>query len=114
LDKHGWLPKKLIDASPFHASFLISNLASINTNHIYHHCYDFGTTSVTMTMGNAREVARRNRDEVFFERCLPLGVVLDDRICSGKHYALAFERFQEYLRDPALLETPPQQVLTEA
>ena len=39
LDRHGLLPKKIIDASPFHESLLISNLASIRTNHIYHHVY---------------------------------------------------------------------------
>ena len=46
LDKHGLLPRKIIDLSPFHTSLFITNLASIKTSHIYHHCYEFGTTSV--------------------------------------------------------------------
>ena len=53
-DRHNLLPKALIKASPFHASLLISNLASIRTNHIYHHIYEFGTTSIAITMGNMR------------------------------------------------------------
>ncbi len=107
MDRHGLLPKKLIDASPFHVSLCISNLASIRTNHIYHHTYDFGTTSLFITMGNMREVAFREKgNEIVFKRCLPLGLVMDERICSGHYFALAFERMKEYLNNPALLEAP--------
>ena len=38
LDRYGLLPKAIIDMSPFHMSLGITNLASIRTNHIYHHC----------------------------------------------------------------------------
>ncbi len=61
LDRYGLLPGALIKVSPFHASLLISNLASIRTNHIYHHIYDFGSTSIAMTIGNMREVPRRSK-----------------------------------------------------
>ena len=46
LDRFGLLPRAIIDLSPFHTSMFITNLASINTTHIYHHVYEFGTTSV--------------------------------------------------------------------
>ena len=83
-DRHGLLPRQLIEASPFHASVLISNLASIRTNHIYHHVYNFGTTSVSITMGNMRDVPKRGRDgQIELVRCMPLGVVMDERIASG-------------------------------
>lgn len=108
MDKHGLLPKKVIDMSPFHNSLCISNLASIRTNHIYHHCYEFGTTSVFITLGNLREVPRRKGGEVVFERCIPLGVVMDERICSGSYFALAFRRMRKYMRNPELLELPPE------
>lgn len=108
MDKHGLLPKKVIDMSPFHNSLCISNLASIRTNRIYHHCYEFGTTSVFITLGNLREVAKRKGGEVVFERCIPLGVVMDERICSGSYFALAFRRMRKYMRNPELLELPPE------
>ena len=104
LDRLGLLPKALIDVSPFHASLLVSNLASIRTNHIYHHVYEFGTTSIAMTMGNMREVPRRGRDGIVFDRCIPLGVVMDERIANGHYMALAFAKFKKYLREPELLE----------
>lgn len=108
LDRYGLLPKFIIDMSPFHNSLVISNLISIRTNHIYHHCYEFGTTSVFITMGNLREVPKRKGGEIIFERCIPLGVVMDERICSGSYFAMAFRRLKKYLKDPTLLESPPE------
>lgn len=107
-DKHGFLPKKVIAMSPFHASLLLSNLASIRTNHIYHHVYEFGTTSIAVTMGNLREVPRRKADGIEFERCLPLGIVMDERIASGSYFALAFRQFIKYIKNPQLLEGEPK------
>lgn len=106
VDRHFGLPRPIIKASPFHSSLTISNLVSIRTNHIYHHVYEFGTTSVFIAMGNLREVPVRKQGEIVFERCLPLGVVMDERICSGMYFADAFSRIKKYLREPALLETP--------
>ncbi len=113
MDKHGLLPKAIVDASPFHNSLCITNLASIRTNHIYHHCYNFGTTSVFFAMGNQREVAKRQGDEIVFERCMPIGVVMDERIASGSYFALAFRYMQKFLSDPTLLETPPEEVVPD-
>lgn len=111
LDRHGWLPRALVDASPFHASLLITNLASIRTNHIYHHVYNFGTTSVSIAMGNLREVPKRGRDgSVELVRCMPLGVVMDERIASGHYCALAFARLKDLLLHPERLEQPGTRV----
>ena len=114
LDRYGLLPGKIIDLSPFHTSLFISNLASIKTNHIYHHTYDFGTTSVFITMGNMREVPFREKGEIIHRKCLPLGVVMDERICDGKYFAKAFSRLRRYLSDPALLERSFEEESTEA
>lgn len=113
LDKFGLLPKAIIDMSPFHNSLVISNLISIRTNHIYHHCYEFGTTGVFITMGNLRDVPKRKGDEVVLERCLPLGVVMDERIASGLYFAQAFRELKKYLKNPKLLETPPEEVISD-
>lgn len=113
MDKHGLLPKAIIDMSPFHNGLCISNLASIRTNHIYHHIYEFGTTSVFITMGNPREVPKRKGGEIVFEKCMPLGVVMDERICSGSYFAMAFRKMSHYLKNPALLEQPPEHILED-
>lgn len=113
LDKWGLLPRWIIDLSPFHNSMVISNLISIRTNHIYHHVYEFGTTGILITMGNFREVAKRKGGEVVFEKTIPLGVVMDERICSGYYFSKAFRELQKYVKDPSLLEVPPEEVVKD-
>ena len=107
MDKHGLLPKSIIDMSPFHISLVITDLASIRTNAIYHHIYEFGTTSVAMAMGINREVPKRKGGEIIHEKCMPLGIVMDERIASGSYFALAFRRFQDYMAHPEKLEEIP-------
>ena len=103
LDKHGLLPRKIIDLSPFHTSLFITNLASIKTSYIHHHCYEFGTTSVFVCMGKpvpdplAPEGSRKKR--------MPLGVVMDERIATGIEYSRFFAAFSRYLKTPEVLET---------
>ena len=113
MDLHALLPRSLIKASPFHTSMVISNLASIRTNHIFHHVYEFGTTSILVTLGNMREVPIRKGEEIVFERCLPMGIVMDERIGSGAYFAAVFHRFKQYLANPSMLEGPPKVVNTK-
>ena len=113
LDKYGMLPRKVIDLSPFHTSFTISNLASLRTNYIYHHIYEFGTTSVFIAMGNLREVPVKTKDGVVFKTCIPLGVVMDERICSGHYFADAFKCMKGYLENPSLLEKTFSEEMSE-
>ena len=103
-DKHNLLPKAIIDASPFHCSMLFTNLASIRTNHIYHHIYDFGTTSMSFARGNPRQVPKQKNGEIVFEHCIPLGMVMDDRTVSGHYFATAFHRLKQLYADPSLME----------
>lgn len=113
VDKHGLLPKKVIDASPFHASLLITNLSSIRTNHIYHHVYEFGTTGIGMAMGNYRFKAEKKGDEISYIKTLPLGIVMDERIASGSFFAIAFRQFEKYCRNPELLEEKPKKIIKD-
>lgn len=113
LDRYGLLPRAIIDVSPFHESLLITNLASIRTNHIYHHTYGFGTTSLAMAMGNLRDVPKRRSGEIHLERCIPVGLVMDERIATGVYFAQAFRKFKEYLSDPSKLETPAKKIILD-
>lgn len=113
MDKLDLLPKSIIDASPMHCTMTITNLASIRTNYIYHHIYNFGTTSMLTAMGNLREVPVRRHGQIEFERCIPLGVVMDERIADGCQFANAFKDMQKYLKNPKLLEVPPERVVED-
>ena len=103
-DRHNVLPRGIIEASPFHCSMLFTNLASIRTNHIYHHIYDFGTTSMSFAMGNPRWVPKQKNGEIVFEHCIPLGMVMDDRTVSGHYFAMTFHRLKQLYADPSLME----------
>ena len=103
LDQWGLLPRKIIDLSPFHTSLFITNLASINTTCIYHHCYEFGTTGVFICMG--KPVLDPMAPEGSRKKLLPLGVVMDERIATGIEYSRFFAAFERYMKKPELLET---------
>lgn len=103
LDLHGLLPKKIIDLSPFHTSLFITNLASINTSYIFHHCYEFGTTSVFVCMG--KPVPDPQAPAGVRRRLMPLGVVMDERVATGIEYSRFFASFERYLKNPTVLET---------
>ena len=102
LDQFGLLPRKIIDLSPFHTSLFITNLASINTRFIFHHCYEFGTTSVFVCMG--KPVPDPAAPEGSRRKLLPLGVVMDERIATGIEYSRFFAAFERYLKHPEALE----------
>lgn len=103
LDLHGLLPRKIIDLSPFHTSMFITNLASIKTSYIHHHCYEFGTTSVFVCMG--KPVPDYMGGDLT-RKVMPIGVVMDERICTGYEYAAFYSDFKGYLRNLSQLETP--------
>ena len=105
LDKLGLLPRKIIDLSPFHTSMFITNLASIKTSYIHHHCYEFGTTSVFVCMGKPVPDYMSGN---LTKKIMPLGVVMDERICTGYEYAAFCNDFRKFLRKPEELEVPYQ------
>ncbi len=104
MDRMGFLPRSIIDASPFHTSLFLSNLASLRMNYIYHHLYEFGTTSEFITMGQQTKTLALVRGEVVEKKMYPLGIVLDERICPGDYFARCFKRLEHFLRNPHLLE----------
>ncbi len=107
LDKHNALPKAIIDASPFHTSFFITNLKSIGLNYIYHHVYEFGTTGLFIALGKERKkVVPLSNTEMGIQKTLTLGLVSDERFCDGLYFAKAMKLFKRYMTRPELLETP--------
>jgi len=103
MDRHNLLPKAVIDASPFHTSAFLTNLGSLGIDAIYHHIYDFGTTSIFFAMGGKKY----EKDlEGNIQSYINIKVVADERICDGLYYAKSFLLLKRYLQKPELLETP--------
>ena len=104
LDKHGVMPKKIIEASPFHTSVFLTNVGSLGIDSIYHHIYNFGTTSMFFSMGKKKKSYIYEDEEFKEEKCITLAFVGDERICDGYYYASSFKLLLKYLKKPELLE----------
>ena len=106
LDIYGMLPKFLIHVSPFHTSAFLTNVGSLGIDAIYHHLYNFGTTSMFFAMGRKKKTYVYIDDELVEKRCISIAFVGDERICDGYYYASSFKQLSKYLAKPALLENP--------
>ena len=104
LDKHGLLPKAIINASPFHTSAFLSNVASLGIDAIFHHLYDFGTTGLFLAMGKKKKSYIYEDEDFKQEKCISLAFVCDERICDGYYFANSVKMFNKYLKKPELLE----------
>ena len=105
LDKHGMMPKAIIELSPFHTSAFLTNVGSLGIDAIYHHLYNFGTTGVFLAMGKKKKSYIYEDDDIVPEKSISLAWVADERICDGFYYANALKSFYRYLKKPELLET---------
>jgi len=99
-EKHGKLPKALIEASPFHCSMFFTNLASIRGPVLYHHLYEFGTCSTFLALGFST-----TRPKSF-----AIGVTLDERITGGAGFIRASRFMEQVITHPERLEAPPAEV----
>lgn len=119
-DKYNMLPKSIIDASPFHTSMFFTYLKSIDTQYIYHHLYDFGTTGLFAALGKTVKLPVVENDQVVIKKCCEIGYTMDERICDGVYYARSFKLFEKYISHPKLLETgliqkiPKEKVIKKA
>lgn len=103
LDKHGLLPKAIIDLSPFHASCFITNLKSIKGPSIFHHLYEFGTTGIFLSMGKENLVPVVRNGQIEVGKVMPADFVLDERFCDGFYYVNALNYLKKLYMNPELL-----------
>lgn len=113
-DKHNMLPRKLIDASPFHTSVFVADLRSIKLDALYHHLYNFGNTTIFGTMGKIFYAPVANREgEVKVEKQMMLKFSLDERVCDGLYYSNSLKLLMSLLSNPELMkEELPEPELT--
>ncbi|MHC1787096.1 MAG: hypothetical protein AB9880_08570 [Christensenellales bacterium] len=111
LDRYGLLPRFIHEASPFHTSMFFTNMASIGMPAVNHHIYNFGTTSLFVSIGTVeRSVIINEQGEPQRKRMLPSGITADERVGAGMIYAKMVATLSRYLAEPELLEIPPERV----
>lgn len=114
LDYVGWLPRAILELSPFHGSMIITSLGSLGIRPIYHHIYDFGNLPVFVAYG-AKQHGVKLDDEgnVKKYRYIEMKVTTDERICDGYYYASAFKMMKRIFENPHVLENPPDEVIED-
>lgn len=111
LDYFGIMPRVINEASPFHTSFFITDLGSLGIQPIYHHLYDFGTTSFFIAFGTkAKEKSIDNNNNIIERKYITMKVVTDERITDGHYYASAFKLYKNLIQHPEKLEFVPDKV----
>ena len=114
MDYFGHLPNALMDASPFHGSIIVTNMASLGIQPIYHHLYNFGNLPVFVSFGAKRRVYELTKTgDVVNREYMDFAVVTDERICDGFNYARGFKFLKSYLREPDVLDQPPETVVKD-
>ncbi len=106
MDNRGMLPKKLIAASPFHTSAYLTNLKSIKNDSIYHHLYNFGTTTLFVSMGKEKDAPVVEDGKLAIGKVMNLGITMDERPCDGFYFVRSLKVWNELLTNPALLQKP--------
>ena len=111
LDYFGWMPRLLTGVSPFHASFAITSMGSLRIQPIFHHLYNFGNIPVFCSFGNGYVTHVTDDDgNLVRKKYIDLRFSLDERIMDGYGYATSFHCLKYILSNPALLDSPPEEV----
>ncbi len=104
-DRHGLLGKLFAKASPFHTSCFVTNLKSIKLKYVYHHLYNFGTTSIFISMGKEKmEPVVVNNKELSIAKIMNLGISLDERIADGLYMGKSLRIIEDIMSNPECLK----------
>ncbi len=114
LDYFGILPQSIVDVSPFHGSMIVTDLGSIGIPPVHHHLYNIGNLPLFLAFGAKRHAVELDASGHPVERkYIDYNVTTDERICDGFYLAGSFKYLKYYLRNPRLLETPPEKVIQD-
>lgn len=104
LDNHRMIPKFLVKASPFHTSAFVTDLGSIGIPAVYHHIYNFGTTSLFLAFGTKTRITDQDNHTVRKE--MTIKIAIDERIIDGYYMARAIKKMIYFIENPETLLTP--------
>ena len=114
MDYFGKIPKFLLEVSPFHASVIFTSMGSLGIPPILHHLYDFGNLPVFIAFG--RKYRKQEIDaegNVVVRRYVDYVMNTDERTVDGFYYATAMKYFNKLLRNPDVLDNPPEEVVKD-
>lgn len=114
LDYFGKLPTFLTDLSPFHGSVIFTSMGSLGIPPVVHHLYNFGNLPVFLAFGRKyRKTELNSQGELVTRRYVDITLNCDERTNDGFYYATVLKYFQKILRNPAVLDEAPEEVLRD-
>lgn len=113
-DYFGLIPRRLTKLSPFHGSLAITAMGSLGIPPVYHHLYDFGNIPVFCAYGAKYIKNEPEADGTVTQRkYVDYKFTIDERICDGHYFASALKMFKAIMKDPAVLEEKPENIIDD-
>lgn len=98
-DKHGWLPKSLMEDNLYYSTAILSDIGVFKTGAIYHHLSNFGTSSMVITFGEIKEES----DGKWY---MEMGATIDERIADGFYFCKALKLIEYMFSNPEVMMKP--------
>ncbi len=107
LDRHGKVPKSLIETDPYYSSVVLTYLGSIRMQSGYHHLTNWGTNSFFIAVGEKKlRPFYDRRGNVEMRDSIDISFIIDERLADGFYYAKTIRLFKKLIENPELLERP--------
>ena len=113
-DYFGKLPKFLTELSPFHGSVIFTSMGSLGIPPIVHHLYNFGNLPVFLAVGRKyRKMELDAEGQPVMRRYVDFVLNCDERTVDGFYYATVLKYFHKILRNPAILDNTPEEIVQD-
>ncbi|MCR5741650.1 MAG: hypothetical protein K6G38_04255 [Gammaproteobacteria bacterium] len=105
LDKHGMLPGAVLEASPFHTTFFITDMKSIKLPPLHHHVYNFGTTGLFFSTSTEEKKLYKDpvTGEIKEKDIMKVAFVSDERFCDGYYFSVSARMMRRLWANPNAL-----------
>ena len=107
LDRHGKVPRSLIETDPYYSSIVLTNLGSIGMHSGYHHLTNWGTNSLFAAIGEKKVRPFYDNDGIpHMRQSVDIGITIDERLADGYYYSKTVKLLKYLLENPELLDKP--------
>ena len=113
MERKDMIPKSFVETDPYHSTINFANLGSIGLPSGFHHLTNWGTTSIFMVVGKAKEMPFFEDGKVEFKYGVELGMTIDERIADGYYYSKSMKILEYLLQNPELLDRPFNEKLSD-
>ena len=109
LDHWNLFPDFMTRGDPMYASIFLANLGSVGVSDVYHHLYEYGTTSIFGAVSSPSSRVFPGREGAVVEPGLSVRWTFDERIDDAFSCARSLALVQKILEDPHRWLGPPEE-----